>query len=152
MTATDADLTAADVTWDLEPLLSGAAAPDDLIEQAKARVADLQRFRGRVATLEAAELAELMQGRLTLASTLDQGSRFTLELPLGREPRTIAPPPLDCGQQSISLMGQEISRECSTSSTVVGVRRWAFGLSEAWWRFFTTTRAMSSSVMPYLSM
>lgn len=76
MTATDADLTAADVTWDLEPLLDGATAPDDLIDRAKARAEELQRFRGRVGTLEAAELAELMHGVAEVSELMGRGGYY----------------------------------------------------------------------------
>ncbi|MEM9894053.1 MAG: M3 family oligoendopeptidase [Actinomycetota bacterium] len=62
MTVTDADLKASEVTWDLEPLLNGAASAAELMEQADARAADLGSYRGRVATLDAGELATLMQG------------------------------------------------------------------------------------------
>ena len=61
---------------------------------------------------------------------------------------TKAAPPVDCGQQSSSLIGQEMMRDSITSSTVTALRRCAFGLSEAWRRFFTVTQAMSCSVMP----
>lgn len=60
MTATDPDLSAADVAWDLEPLLDGAPSPLELIAQAKELAQGLAGYRGRVGTLEAAELAELM--------------------------------------------------------------------------------------------
>lgn len=55
-----ADLTAAGVSWDLEPLLDGAGSAEVLLEQARQVAAGLDRFRGRVAELEAGELAELM--------------------------------------------------------------------------------------------
>ena len=60
MTATDVDLAASDITWDLEPLLADAGSPDELMEAASARAEDLQSYRGRVASLDAGELAELM--------------------------------------------------------------------------------------------
>ncbi len=60
MTATDPDLSAADVAWDLEPLLDGAPSPLELISRAKDLAQGLTGYRGRVGTLEAAELAELM--------------------------------------------------------------------------------------------
>ncbi len=72
MTATEVDLAAADVTWDLEPLLDGAASASDLIARAKALAEELQVFRGRVATLEADELAPLMT---TLAQINEAMSR-----------------------------------------------------------------------------
>ncbi|MEM8923673.1 MAG: M3 family oligoendopeptidase [Actinomycetota bacterium] len=63
MTATENDLTAADVLWDLEPLLDGATSAAELMERASAVADELSGYRGRVATLDAGELAELM-GRL----------------------------------------------------------------------------------------
>lgn len=60
MTATDPDLSAADVAWDLEPLLDGAPSPLELIARSKELAQGLTAYRGRVGTLEAAELAGLM--------------------------------------------------------------------------------------------
>ena len=60
MTTTEADLTAADVTWDLEPLLDGADNPDELIERAKIIADDIEASRGTVATMGAEDLAALM--------------------------------------------------------------------------------------------
>ena len=59
----DPDLTAADVAWELESLLDGAESPDQLIERARGIAVELESYRGRVATLAAGDLAELM-GRL----------------------------------------------------------------------------------------
>lgn len=55
--APDPDLTAADVAWDLEPLLDSRPAVDDLLGEADAIADELAEFRGRVATLDAGELA-----------------------------------------------------------------------------------------------
>ncbi|MEM7341743.1 MAG: M3 family oligoendopeptidase [Actinomycetota bacterium] len=60
MTAAETDLAALDVTWNLEPLLDGAASAADLVTQATERAEALQSYRGRVGTLDAGELAELM--------------------------------------------------------------------------------------------
>lgn len=54
------DLMAADVAWDLQPLLDGAASADLLLEQARELTAGLERFRGRIGGLEADELATMM--------------------------------------------------------------------------------------------
>ena len=59
-TAAEADLTASNVTWDLEPLLQGAATASDLLDRAKELAEALQPYRGRVGTLDAEELATLM--------------------------------------------------------------------------------------------
>ena len=64
MGVTDTDLTAADVVWDLEPLLpqpgdDGLAA---LLDQADARADALAAQHGNVAQFDAGQLAEFMQG------------------------------------------------------------------------------------------
>ena len=59
----ESDLTAADVAWDLEPLVDGEGADgvERLMAEASARADDLERFRGRMATCEAADLASAMR-------------------------------------------------------------------------------------------
>ncbi|MEM7095798.1 MAG: M3 family oligoendopeptidase [Actinomycetota bacterium] len=58
-TEPDADLTAAEVAWDLDSLLDGKDA-DALLDEAD-RIADaLTEYRGRVAILDAGELAQVM--------------------------------------------------------------------------------------------
>ncbi|HEY5171874.1 MAG TPA: M3 family oligoendopeptidase, partial [Acidimicrobiia bacterium] len=70
MTATDADLTAADVVWDLGPLLPEPSdrGITELLDAADARTDALARTRGHVAELDAAGLAAFMKG---LAEVLD---------------------------------------------------------------------------------
>jgi len=60
MTSTDVDLAATEITWDLEPLLGTMGSADELLAQAKERAEAVQEFRGRVATLDATQLVELM--------------------------------------------------------------------------------------------
>jgi oligoendopeptidase F len=64
----DADRTAADVAWDLEPLVDGrgAAGVDALFDDAEARAHALGTYRGRVGELAVAELAELMHELATI--------------------------------------------------------------------------------------
>jgi oligoendopeptidase F len=59
----DTELTAADVAWDLEPLLAGAgeAGVDALLDEAEQRVGGLTRHRGKVRELDADGLAALMR-------------------------------------------------------------------------------------------
>jgi hypothetical protein len=62
MTTTDADLTAdltaADVAWDLPPLLGGRASIDELLDEADAITVELaETGRGKIATMDAAALA-----------------------------------------------------------------------------------------------
>ncbi len=59
MTLTDPDLdrTAADVAWDIEPLLDGRVDVDALLDEAGTVAGDLAAGRGRIATMPAGELA-----------------------------------------------------------------------------------------------
>ncbi|MDQ1449045.1 MAG: oligoendopeptidase [Actinomycetota bacterium] len=70
MTATDADLTAAEIVWDLGPLLPEPADQGlaDLLDAADARAEEIARTRGHVAELDAAGLAAFIEG---LAEVLD---------------------------------------------------------------------------------
>jgi oligoendopeptidase F len=63
MTLTESDRTAADVAWDLEPLVDGRGPEgvDALFDDAERRARALASYRGRVGELDAAELAELMR-------------------------------------------------------------------------------------------
>ena len=56
MTAADVD----DVAWDIEPLLDGSEV-DGLLDQAHQRACELAEFRDRIADLNAAELASVME-------------------------------------------------------------------------------------------
>ena len=55
-------------------------------------------------------------------------------------------------QQSSRCNGAEISRDDSTSSTVIGARILAAGLSPAWRRMVTAISASCSGLVPYFSM
>jgi oligoendopeptidase F len=60
MTRTDdPDLTAADVAWDLDPLLDGRTV-DDWLDEADRLSTDLEAARGTIASLDAAALAPFM--------------------------------------------------------------------------------------------
>ena len=62
-TAPDPDLTASDVAWDLEPLVFGKG-PDgvaSLMADAAEAVGRIEAYRGRIATLDAADLARCMR-------------------------------------------------------------------------------------------
>jgi oligoendopeptidase F len=62
MTATD--LSAEDVVWDLAPLLPapGDEGIDELLARADGRANELEQSRGRIASFDAAHLAEFMHG------------------------------------------------------------------------------------------
>ncbi|HWS44456.1 MAG TPA: M3 family oligoendopeptidase [Acidimicrobiia bacterium] len=69
-TSTDDDLTAARILWDLDPLLPvpGDQGIAELLDAADARATELERWRGRVAALDADGLASFM---LALADVHD---------------------------------------------------------------------------------
>ena len=56
----DADLTAADVAWDLDPLLNGEPGVDALLDRADAIADEIAGYRGAIATADAATLATVM--------------------------------------------------------------------------------------------
>ena len=70
----DADLTAADVAWNLDPLVDGKGQEgvNQLLEQAEALTGELEQWRGRICGLEVPELARAMS---TLAEIQDQLGR-----------------------------------------------------------------------------
>jgi oligoendopeptidase F len=72
-TTTDtADLTAADVAWDIDSILPDGETPASLFEQADALADGLAALRGRVGELDAGELADAMR---TMAELQDLISR-----------------------------------------------------------------------------
>jgi oligoendopeptidase F len=75
----DTDLTAGDVAWELDTLLSGAdaATPAELVDRAEAIADDLQAFEGRVATLGSTELAQLMRRLEELSELLSRAGHYT---------------------------------------------------------------------------
>ena len=78
MTATDADLTAADVVWDLGPLLPapGDAGLDELLDAADARGDELAQARGKVHDFDADALAAFMNGLAALHDLVGRAGSF----------------------------------------------------------------------------
>ena len=87
MTATDsaatdsasesnADLTAANVTWDLETLLDGVDTPDALLEEADALASELEVHRGSLATMDAAAMVDLMQTMARIAELVSRAGHY----------------------------------------------------------------------------
>jgi|LakMenEpi03Aug12_release.lakeMendotaPanAssembly.Ray.scaffolds.fasta_scaffold24687_4 oligoendopeptidase F len=66
----DADLTAEEISWDLDPLVDGAGLEgvNRLLDQAEALTTELEGWRGRIVELDASELASAMT---TLAKIQD---------------------------------------------------------------------------------
>ena len=71
---TTADLTAADVAWDIDTILPDGASPSDLFDQADAIADGLTALRGRVGELDATELASAMH---TIAELQDLVARVS---------------------------------------------------------------------------
>jgi oligoendopeptidase F len=87
MTQTEADLTASDVAWDLEPLVDGrgAAGVDEALDAADAIATRIEARRGQVASLDAAGLAAVMHDMAELAELIGRagsyaGLRFAVDM------------------------------------------------------------------------
>ncbi|HEV8299003.1 MAG TPA: M3 family oligoendopeptidase [Acidimicrobiales bacterium] len=82
---TDTDLTAADVAWNLDPLLDDRATVDALLDEADTIADELTALRGTVATLDAAALAAAMQQFARLQDLIGRagsyaGLRFAVDV------------------------------------------------------------------------
>ena len=74
--APDPDLTAADVAWDLEPLLAERSGVDDLLDEADAVAAELAEYRGRIAALDAPELASFFRRMAELHDLIGRAGSY----------------------------------------------------------------------------
>ena len=75
------DLTAADVAWDLEPLVAvdgkeGEAGVDALLADAAARADALAEYRGRIATLSAADFAVVMREMAAIGEATGRAGNY----------------------------------------------------------------------------
>jgi oligoendopeptidase F len=75
--AEDADLTAADVRWDLDPLLGGTGV-EGLLDEADRLTDELAEARGTIATLDAAGLASLMHRSADLEELLGRAGNYAM--------------------------------------------------------------------------
>ena len=81
-TVTDPDLTAADVAWDLEPLLDvpegaqGATGVDALLDAAERRTDALSDYRGRLGELDAPGLAALMHELAAISELIGRAGSY----------------------------------------------------------------------------
>jgi oligoendopeptidase F len=75
---TDADRTAADVAWDIEPLVDGRGdeGVDALLDDAEQRADALASYRGRLGELDAAELATLMHELGTISELIGKAGSY----------------------------------------------------------------------------
>ena len=76
MTSTDTDLLAADVAWDLSPLLDGVTSPTDLVAEAGDIAAALQIHKGQIATMSAGDLAKVMGELAQIHELLSRAGHF----------------------------------------------------------------------------
>ena len=78
MTTTETDFTAADVAWDLEPLVDGRGVEGVVaaLDAADALAASIETRRGTVADLDAGSLAELMQEQAELAELIGKAGSY----------------------------------------------------------------------------
>jgi len=78
MAVTDTDLTAADIVWDLAPLLPepGEAGLDTLLQQADAIADELANARGHIAEFDAAGLAQFMTRMGELQDRIGRADSF----------------------------------------------------------------------------
>jgi oligoendopeptidase F len=75
---TETDLSAADVTWDLEPLVDGKgeAGVDGLLDEADRVAASVAERRGAVVQLDAGELAAVMHELGTIAELVGRAASY----------------------------------------------------------------------------
>jgi oligoendopeptidase F len=69
------DLAANHVAWRLDDLI-GDGSPDELVDRAEQLAANLQRFRGRVATLDVAEMATLIEELAAISDLLGRAGTY----------------------------------------------------------------------------
>src|SRR3954468_7976032 len=72
------DLTAGDVTWDLEPLVDGRGAEgvDALLDDAEGRARALASYRGRIGEVDADALADLMHEPATVGELAGRAGSY----------------------------------------------------------------------------
>src|SRR3954447_1695557 len=72
------DLTAGDVTWDLEPLVDGRGAEgvDALLDDAEGRARALASYRGRIGEVDADALADLMHELATIGELAGRAGSY----------------------------------------------------------------------------
>ncbi len=70
-----ADLAAADVAWDIEPLLDGRTI-DELLDAASERATDIETVRGRLDQLDSTELAEAMNAQAAVSELIGRAGNY----------------------------------------------------------------------------
>ena len=73
-----ADLTAADVAWDIDSILPDGSSPADLFDQADVLADGLTSLRGRVGDLDVSELAEAMHTMAELQEAMSRAAHHAM--------------------------------------------------------------------------
>lgn len=77
-TPAEADLLAANVAWNLESLLPDNQSVDDLLDEADALADELAQWRGRVAGLNAPDLATVMRGLAEIQERTSRAGHYVM--------------------------------------------------------------------------
>ena len=102
----DADLTAADVAWDLAPIIPQGETVDSLLDQADEMADRMTERRGTIASLDAAGLSEVMRDFETISNLMSRAGHYAM---LRFSENTVDP---DRGAQMMAM--QERSTAIST--------------------------------------
>lgn len=78
MTATESDLNASDVAWELDTLLPEGKSIDDLLDEANTRADAIGEYRGRVATLDAAGLVKMMTELADIGELVSRAGHYAM--------------------------------------------------------------------------
>ena len=73
----NADLTAAGVAWDLDPLLGDAGSPERLLDRADAIADEMQVHKGTIGSLSPTELAAVLGRLAEIADLVSRAGHYT---------------------------------------------------------------------------
>ncbi len=105
MTDIDTDLVAADVAWDLSPLLEGVAAPTDLVDEAASIARGLQVHKGVISQMGAADFAGLMDELSRIHELLSRAGHYVSL----RFAENTADPERGAAMQAINELSNEVT-------------------------------------------
>ena len=74
----DVDLTAADVAWDLEPIIPDGESMDSLLDQADAMADKITERRGTIASLDANGLAGVMHEFEDISNLMSKSGHYAM--------------------------------------------------------------------------
>jgi oligoendopeptidase F len=105
MTDIDIDLVAADVAWDLSPLIEGVAAPTDLVDQAGRIAQGLQAHKGKIAQMNAADFAGVMNELSEVHELLSRAGHYVSL----RFAENTADPQRGAAMQAVNELSNEVT-------------------------------------------